>query len=391
MELFSRKVWRVVAAVVLLGALAGFIALAPGWAAFGARAEGARLARMQRSPQWGDGHFRDIMPRREPPFLETLRAWLFDGSSHRRPAQRPPVLKRSAADFARPPASGLRITWLGHSTLLIELDGKRILTDPVWGEFAAPYAFLGVDRFYAPPLPFEELPKLDAIVISHDHYDHLDYPTVQRFAEQEVPFLVPLGIGAHLEHWGIEPHRITELDWWESHHIGDIELTCTPARHFSGRGFTDREMTLWASWSLVGPKHRVFFSGDSAMFPELADIGARLGPFDVTLIESGAYNALWADVHFGPEQAVEAHRMLRGKLMLPIHWGLFDLAMHSWTEPVERVLAAARTQGVRVATPRPGESIEPTGYTEREAWWPQLPWEDAQAAPVVSSGLAPTE
>jgi L-ascorbate metabolism protein UlaG (beta-lactamase superfamily) len=375
------------AAVVAVAFLVAFVLSSEGRTAMGAPPSGERLEQIKNSPQWSGGHFNDVLPRQASPFVESMKAFLFGGSDHRLPSQPLPVERRTRADFDAPPESGLRITWLGHSTLIIELDGKRILIDPVWGPYAAPFSWMGVGRFYDPPLPFEELPTIDVVVISHDHYDHLDYPTMLALAKSDVPFLVPLGVGSHLEHWGIARERITELDWWERRSIGDITLVATPARHFSGRALTDREETLWAGWAILGTERRVYYTGDTAMFPGLTEIGERLGPFDVTLIESGAYSPLWVDVHLGPEQAVQAHQMLRGKLMIPVHWGLFDLAIHGWTEPMERVLAAAQKLGVRVASPRPGESIEPSNPPPVERWWPALPWDTVDDAPVISTGL----
>lgn len=375
---------------VALFLIATVAAVQSGCAVFGAQPAGDRLARVEASPQWSEGRFRDVMPRQEPQMWAALKGWVLGGSAHREPSTPLPVRVRTAADFTTAPEGGLRITWLGHSTLLIEIDGMRFLTDPVWGEHVTPFAWMGVHRFYAPPLPFEALPPLDGVLISHDHYDHLDYPTILRFVDTDVPFYVPLGVGAHLERWGIAPSRIHELDWWDEVAVGPVTLAATPARHFSGRSLTDREKTLWAGWALLGPEHRVFFSGDTAFFPGFKRIGERYGPFDVTLMESGAYNALWADVHLGPEQAVEAHKMLGGGLMIPIHWGLFDLAMHGWTEPVERVRVAARKHGVRVATPRPGASVMPGSHVTPAKWWPSVPWETATQAPVRSSGLMGT-
>jgi L-ascorbate metabolism protein UlaG (beta-lactamase superfamily) len=360
-----------------------------GWTAMGARASGTRLQRMEQSDRWRDGHFVDVLPRVEAPFTEAMRAWFTGSSAHSIPAEAPRVVQRVAADFVEPPADGLRITWLGHSTLLVEIDGMRVLVDPVWGERASPFGWLGPQRFFPPPLPFDDLPPLDAIVISHDHYDHLDFPTIRRFLSSDVPFVVPLGVGAHLEHWGVPAHRIIELEWWQEQTLGSLRLVATPARHFSGRSMLmrDRDCTLWAGWALVGPEHRIFYSGDTAMFPGFAEIGERLGPFDATMIESGAYNAMWADVHLGPEQAVQAHIMVRGDVMIPVHWGLFDLALHSWTEPIERVLVAARERGVTVATPQPGASVEPGTANPVTRWWPPTPWQTAAEAPLVSSNL----
>ncbi|HSC87812.1 MAG TPA: MBL fold metallo-hydrolase, partial [Polyangiaceae bacterium] len=296
-----------------------------------------------------------------------------------------PIRARASADFASPPE--LRVTWLGHSTLLIEIDGHRLLTDPVWGERTSPFTHLGPRRFHPPPLPITELPALDAVVISHDHYDHLDLPTIEYLRGTGVRFVVPLGIGSHLESWGVPRERIVERDWWQSIRVGALELVSTPARHFSGRG-TSRDGTLWTSWAILGPQHRVYFSGDTAMQPEFEEIGRRLGPFDLTMLESGAYNALWADVHLGPEQAVAAHRMLRGKRMIPVHWGTFNLALHTWMEPPERIRQAAKKVGVDVVVPRPGESVT-LDSPNPTPWWPQLPCNDAQNDPIRSSHLPP--
>lgn len=359
----------------------------------GTKASGARLARMQASPQWKTDGFVNPLPPREPAMLPALKDYLGGGTSaHATPDAFPAVASRTADDFASPPESGLRVTWLGHSTLLVEIDGQRVLFDPVWSERASPFTWAGPRRFHEAPLPFDQLPPVDVVAISHDHYDHLDHRTVVRLAATDATFLVPLGVGAHLEYWGVDPGRIVELDWWGKHRIGELELVATPARHFSGRSLfmADRDRTLWAGWAVVGPKHRVYYSGDTGMFPGFSEIGERLGPFDVTMIESGAYNRLWADLHLGPEQAVQAHRMVRGKVMIPVHWGTFNLAMHAWTEPAERVLAAARLANVTVAIPRPGASVQPGVSSGPEPWWPSLQIQSAADHPVVSSGLDET-
>ena len=373
--------------VVLAGA-AGLTLYLLARPSMGAPLEGARLARAERSPQWSADGFGNRLPRVDGPRGRMLRESLFGGSDYRNPQAPIAVVRRTRADYATPPASGLRTTWLGHSTLLVEIDGRRVLIDPVWGERASPLTFLGPERFFAPPLPLAELPEIDAVVISHDHYDHLDVPTVRALVARDVRWLVPLGVGAHLAAWGVPEARITELDWWQSAEVAGLTITATPARHFSGRGLTDGNRTLWAGWAITGPSHRVFYSGDTALHDELVEIGRRLGPFDLTMIEAGAYSAMWADVHLGPEQAVLAHRLVRGDVMLPVHWGLFDLALHGWTEPMERVLAAADSQGVRVAAPRPGDMIEPAALGPVVRWWPQVPWETATEAPVWSSATA---
>ena len=243
-------------------------------------------------------------------------------------------------------------------------------------------------RFHPPPLPVDQLPELDAVVISHGHYDHLDRGAITALSKRGARFVVPLGVGAHLEHWDVAAERIVEFDWWSSVEIGALTLVATPARHFSGRATSDRNKTLWAGWAMLGPSHRVFYSGDTGMFPGLAEIGRRLGPFDATMLEIGAYNARWADLHLGPEQAVAAHRQLRGKVLIPVHWGTFALGIHGWTEPVERLLVAARREDVAVAVPRPGQSVEPADPPRVGRWWPALPWRTAEQDPIRSSGLA---
>lgn len=377
---------RVTGAVLLLVLLGGGWIMLDIWSALGKQPAGARLERFEQSPQYKDGRFHNALPRVEPDFFPMLKKWFFESNENREPEEAIVVVERNAQEFATP-ASVVRVTWMGHSTLLIEVDGKRILTDPVWGDYASPSPMFGVKRFYAPPLALEDLPPIDAVILSHDHYDHLNEPTIRKIKDQIPLFVAPLGLGAHLEYWGVDAGRIVELDWWEEISVGSVRLVCTPSRHFSGRALIDRDATLWSSWAVIGTEERVFFSGDTGMFPGFTEIGERLGPFDITLMESGAYNQQWPDIHMGPEQAVQAHQMVRGKLMLPIHWGTFNLAFHSWTEPAERVLAAAEEAGVQVMVPRPGGSVEMNDGRAVERWWPTLPWQTAAEDPILSPGL----
>ncbi|MBA3341453.1 MAG: MBL fold metallo-hydrolase [Gemmatimonadaceae bacterium] len=346
-----------------------------GWLdALGAAPAGERLARIRRSPNYRDGAFQNPVASSlatTGSTWTTIRRWL-GGHEQRVPAGPIPIVSLTRADFAQPPASGLRATWLGHSTVLVEIDGARILFDPVWSRRASPSSMIGPRRFHDPPLALDDLPPLDAIVASHDHYDHLDRGVVRALArsaaQSRARFVVPLGVGAHLERWGVTADRITDLDWSESTTVGPLELTATPARHFSGRGINDRNHTLWASWSVAGPRHRVFHSGDTGPFAGFGDIGTAHGPFDLTFIKIGAYGDTWPDIHLTPEQAVDAHAKLRGRLLLPIHWGTFNLAFHAWDEPAERVVAAAAA-GTRLIVPRPGESVEPATARQVEPWW----------------------
>lgn len=264
-------------------------------------------------------------------------------------------------------ANGLAATWLGHASVLIEIDGYRVLADPMFSRRASPADFAGPKRLHPVPVTPADLPSLDAVLISHDHYDHLDMATVaQLLAASKAPFLVPVGVGAHLRAWGVPPARVIELDWGGDHRIGTLRITCTPARHFSGRLFR-RNSTLWSSWAIAGPEHRVFFGGDTGYTAAFAEIGSRYGPFDLTVLPIGAYAAAWPDIHMNPEEAVRAHRDLGGGVLLPIHWATFDLALHSWAEPVERLLRAAGAETIVV--PRPGGRFPVAQPPVLDTWW----------------------
>jgi L-ascorbate metabolism protein UlaG (beta-lactamase superfamily) len=361
------------------------VVLLQAWPAFGASAKGLRRARMEQSPQWQDGAFVNAEPivNHAGPMLRGM----LHVSEHASPTPPLAVPPLDPASLRTPPASGLRITWFGHSGTLIELDGSRVLTDPSWSERSSPVSWLGPRHWFAPPIALKDLPPIDAVVISHDHYDHLDYPTLVAMKDWDTKFVVPLGIGAYLEGWGIAAEKVVELDWWERTQVRGLTIVATPARHASGRTPFDRDQTLWASYALLGPRHRAYFSGDTGMFHALREIGKRYGPFDVTMIEVGQYHAGWPDWHIGPEQAVKAHQQLRGKVFFPIHWGGLQLAYHGWTEPAERVLAAAAELHATVVIPAPGRPIEPTLSPALVRWWPALPFETARQAPIESSGL----
>ena len=343
---------------------------------------------MQASPQWVKGRFSNGLSERVD-LPQVLRNFL-KRSKHRFPELPVPLAPSDAGRFAALPASGLRLTWLGHSSTLVEIDGVVLLLDPVWGPRSSPSPHLGPRRFFEPPWALQDLPRPHAVLISHDHYDHLDEPTIRAMRDWDTRFVVPLGVGAHLELWGVPASRIVELDWWQELALKGITLVCTPSRHFSGRGIFNRNSTLWSGWAMIGPRHRVYYSGDGAMTGHFSELGKRYGPFDASLMEAGAYDPAWSDLHGGPEQAVEAWKALRGGLLLPVHWGTFNLAFHTWTEPVERMIVAAAAAGARMFVPQPGESVEPATAPPLRRWWPDLPWRTAQESPMVSGdqGLA---
>ncbi|MEU8581050.1 MBL fold metallo-hydrolase [Streptomyces abikoensis] len=364
-------------------------------AAFGVDPAGERMARIRRSPHFADGVFVNPEGTRRTPsgsmlkFLPTY--FRREERALRAPAHPVPVHPTTVADLAVPPASGLRLTWMGHSSVLAEIDGHRVLFDPVWSERCSPFSFAGPRRLHPVPVPLAETGPLDAVVISHDHYDHLDMPTVRTLARRTgVAFVVPLGVGAHLEHWGVPADRITELDWHESTRIGGLTLTATPARHFCGRALRNTQHTLWASWVVAGPEHRIFHSGDTGYFPGFTAIGERYGPFDATMVQVGAYSEFWPDIHMTPEEGMRAHLDLQGDdaargVMLPIHWGTFNLAPHPWAEPAEGTVAAAREPGARIAVPRPGQPFEPGAEPVLDPWWRAVAVRPTDAVPEAEA------
>lgn len=376
-------------------------------AAFGADPAGERLARIHRSPNFADGSFQNPEGARTRPTGSTLEfAKIYfrkEERIRRGPMGTVPVHPTTLADLAVPPADGLRITWMGHSSVLAEIDGQRVLFDPVWGERCSPFSWVGPKRLHPVPVPLAALGPVDVVVISHDHYDHLDMPTIQALVGTDTVFAVPLGVGAHLEHWGVPADRLRELDWNETTKVGGLTLTATPARHFCGRGVRNPQHTLWASWAVAGPEHSVYHSGDTGYFGGFREIGAEHGPFDVTMIQIGAYSEFWPDIHMTPEEGVRAHLDLQGGrpegVMLPIHWGTFNLAPHPWSAPGEGTLAEATRLGARIALPVPGEPFEPASDSVPvQPWWrgvaiePEGGWTRPESTTAnAESATGPTE
>jgi len=347
----------------------------------GKKPAGLRLERMQGSKLWAGESFRNIHPI-QPGLRDaaaprvTLSEFLCGGERRVPKAALPSFDPRTA--WAQPPDTGLRATWLGHSTVLIEIDGLRVLTDPVWGPRASPSRLAGPKRFQPVPVALHAMPSIDLVLVSHDHYDHLDYPTIHELAKMQVPFVTSLGVGAHLEAWGVAPDRITELDWWESHTLpgSELNVTAAPSQHFSGRGLKDRNATLWSSLVIRTPKHSVFFSGDTGLTSEYTAIHERFGKFDLVMLEVGAFHPSWGDIHLGPEHALEALALLGGGAFLPVHWGTFSLALHDWDAPAETLLAMAPEQSAQLVMPRLGEAVEPSRAEAVTPWWREV---DARA------------
>lgn len=342
--------------------------------AIGVNPDGDRLARILKSEQYR--HEQQAFANANAVPLRLGRSWTevlhdyYSNTAEKKPRQKLPEAPPPLSELEYK-SDDIRFIWFGHSTILLEIEGKRILIDPVFSEYASPLPIVA-RRFQPPVLTVEQLPAIDIVLISHDHYDHLDLDTISRLRERNIHFIAPIGVGAHLEYWGIPPQRITELDWWEESEIAGLRFTCAPSQHFSGRGMFNRNSTLWASWALRGRRHNVFFSGDSGYGDHYRQIGERLGPFDLTFLENGAYNQDWRFVHQLPEEGVQAHIDLRGGLMVPVHWGMFDLALHSWYDPIQRVSAEAKRRGVDLLTPKLGQLVRVGTDRPQQDWWSAL-------------------
>lgn len=340
----------------------------------GGTPEADRLARINASPNQTGGRFQNVVPTSvDMPFGKMFGVlWEFmKGGEGREPVDTIPTVTFDGSTWAAVPDTSLALCWFGHSSLLIKLDGLTFLVDPVFSERASTFSFAGPKRFnYSEHMRVGQLPPIDAVLLSHDHYDHLDHEVVQQLKDKR--FIVPLGVGAHLERWGVPAASITEKDWWEDVQVGPVRLTLTPSRHFSGRGMTNRFTTLWGAWVMQGRMKRVFFGADSGYSPTFKEIGERFGPFDLALLECGAYNELWADIHMMPEETVQAALDVKAHVLMPIHWGKFSLAMHPWKEPVERASAKAAEIGLPLLTPRIGRIVNGPDLSLSERWWEEV-------------------
>ena len=355
--------------LIIIGVL--FINLSP---QFGGVASKQQQELFSKSKHYKNGKFlNNGGVKMEMSFKDSFKAmWiLFKSNSNAEPNKNIAVQKIDSITIANY-NSKTRFIWFGHSTFLLQIKGKNLLIDPMFGNVPAPNPLLGNKRFSNKlPIEIEKLPSIDAVLITHDHYDHLDYESIQKLKDKVNIFYTPLGIGIHLLKWGVEKERIIELDWWQEIKFDELTIRCTPAQHFSGRGISDREKTLWCSWIIQSDDDNLFFSGDSGYASHFKEIGDQYGPFDFAFMECGQYNNLWPLVHMLPEETAQAGLDIKAKRIMPIHWGAFKLASHSWTDPVERISKKAKELNVDLVIPKIGEIIE-IGLNDSEEiypWW----------------------
>ncbi|WP_035788830.1 MBL fold metallo-hydrolase [Janthinobacterium sp. CG3] len=317
-----------------------------------------------------DGKYRNAAPRHKLGWVKTMKlmaTFLFNKPAHTVPSKPIPVHALSRAQLLAAPDHSL--FRLGHSTMLLKLNGNFWLTDPVFSERASPVQWAGPKRFHQPPISIADLPPIKGVILSHDHYDHLDHAAILELAAKTEHFVTPLGVGDTLIEWGVPAAKVRQMDWWQSTSIAGVTLVATPSQHFSGRSLLDGNKTLWASWVIQERDLNVFFSGDSGYFDGFRTIGEQYGPFDVTLLETGAYDKQWPDIHMQPEETLQAHLDLKGNWLLPVHNGTFDLGLHIWHEPFDRIVALAAKRGVAIATPEMGETVNLRQPDPGRKWW----------------------
>lgn len=339
---------------------------------FGEKPSGKRLELINSFPNASEGKFHNQQKIKETFSWEDYRKIIqkmMKGNPNRTPKHSIPVLKWTKEKVADLNDTITTAVWYGHSAFYLKMNEKNILLDPMFGDYPSPLPYLVNKRFNDTlPISIQDLPVIDIIIFSHDHYDHLDYGSVLQLKEKTKLFIVPIGLGSHLEKWGVEPSKIKELYWYQTITVDELTFTCTPSQHFSGRGVGDKMCTLWSSWVIKG-KHNIYFSGDSGYFDEFKTIGDKYGPFDVCLMECGQYDPMWKDIHMFPEETAQAHLDLQGKLLIPIHWGGFTLSLHDWDDPVKRLEKVCVEKQIQMATPKIGEPILIGKKQEFTSWW----------------------
>ncbi len=339
---------------------------------FGKKPAGEHLEKISKSKHY-DSELKKFknpgidLSKNEPKMWPILKEYIF-GPEIREPKQKLPEVKPNISEFLVP-SPELKFIWLGHSSFLVNIDQKIILFDPVFSNSISPVKIMG-SRFQAPVLTLQELPPIDYIVISHDHYDHLDEGSIKFFKDKQTKFLTPLGVGSYMVGWGIDRNRITELDWWQTFKVNDLEFVCTPSQHFSGRTSSFGNPTLWASWVVKNKKSSLYYSGDSGYGPHFKEIGEKYGPFDLTFMENGQYSEKWPLVHMLPKEVAQAHIDLKGSKMVPVHWGMFNLSLHNWFDPIEEAVDNSKTRGTTILTPMIGELVN--GQESKTSYW----WKD---------------
>jgi Predicted Zn-dependent hydrolases of the beta-lactamase fold len=345
---------------------------------FGTLPSETSAEQFKNSPQYNSE--KGIFVNRRPNVIEEMRKkamtisgikdFIFAGDAQRVPANNLPEVKVDFEQFKKADQD-FKVVWFGHSSLLLNLDGKTVLIDPVLSDTTGPLGFM-MKRFQKAVTDLSELPPIDVIIISHDHYDHLDMDSVKFFKNKETKFIVPLGVAAHLVGWGISASRITELDWWQNSKIDGLEIIATPAQHFSGRGFFNQNKSLWASWVIRNEKHNIYFCADSGYDTHFKDIGEKYGPFDLAFIEDGQYNEKWREVHLLPEESIQAFYDLKAKRYFPIHWGMFNLALHAWYEPIENIAKFTAEKKIPLIAPKIGEVVTVNDNYVTNYWWSEL-------------------
>jgi L-ascorbate metabolism protein UlaG (beta-lactamase superfamily) len=360
--------WSLGIIALLVGSLFAYFAFAP---RIGSDPRGERLARIQAAPNYKDGKFQNVVETNMDMPVTVMAKVMYEmlrGGEAREPQDTLPTVDMDLAAWKAVPDSSFAVAWFGHSSLLIKMGGTTFLIDPVFGERASTFSFAGPKRFnYRQHMRVDLLPAVDVVLLSHDHYDHLDHETMLQLKDKQ--FIAPLGVGAHLESWGVPASAITEKGWWESVEVAKVKLTLAPSRHFSGRGMTNRFSTLWGSWVMESGGKKIYFGGDSGHSPTFKEVGERFGPFDLALLECGAYNERWANIHMMPEETAQAAVEVKARVLMPIHWGKFSLALHPWKEPIERLTAKAKELGVPLLTPRIGAIVIDADLSRAERWW----------------------
>lgn len=338
---------------------------------FGKLPKGKAFEKVQSSSNFNGQSFNNPIPTKMSVKPHRVMNDYFKTRSKRKPEKPVSIENLTKGDFSEIPSMELKLMWLGHASSLIEIEGIRILTDPVFSNRVSPFSWMGPKRLHDTPFPMHELPAIDVIVISHNHYDHLDIEFINYVKDHNIQFVVPLAVGETLQHWGVSNQNIFELDWHETYVFKNVSFTATPARHFTGRGLLDRNKALWMSTVIKGREESLFFCGDSGFFEGFEDIGNRYGSFDFTMIGIGAYNEQWQAIHTNPEEALKAHNLLKGKHLLPMHWCTFDLAPHPWSEPIEWLINENKKIKSSVTIPKVGEFItsEIANNYNQEFWW----------------------